>query len=268
MYTAADAKLSFSLAANPGEAGWQKWVDAMRAISRLPGGIPDQFRRKLWVGLAENYLSSNRINWSTVVKTAFNEKINPDDSALGQQIIKDLHRSRFSSNSFMSSETDAESERALLKRVLLAYARWNKQVGYCQGFNVLATVILDTVERNENDALKVMIYLIDHVLPNNYFSNRLRLLAVDLAVFRHLLACNYPQLSQHLDNLQKQATSTDDGIFYEPPLTNVFLMQWLLTLYATCLPQPALLRFWDCLLLNGSDALLSAGLHIFQKLSK
>ena len=43
----------------------------------------------------------------------------------------------------------------MLKRVLLAYARWNKRVGYCQGFNVLAALILDVMGRKEDDALKV-----------------------------------------------------------------------------------------------------------------
>ena len=43
----------------------------------------------------------------------------------------------------------------VLKRVLLAYARWNKAVGYCQGFNVLAALILEVTEGNESHALKV-----------------------------------------------------------------------------------------------------------------
>lgn len=45
----------------------------------------------------------------------------------------------------------------VLKRVLLAYARWNKNVGYCQGFNILAALILEVMEGNEGDALKVSI---------------------------------------------------------------------------------------------------------------
>ena len=45
----------------------------------------------------------------------------------------------------------------VLKRVLLAYARWNKSVGYCQGFNILAALILEVMEGNEGDALKVSV---------------------------------------------------------------------------------------------------------------
>ena len=51
--------------------------------------------------------------------------------------------------------TDAEGDRVVLKRVLLAYARWNKSVGYCQGFNVLAALILEVVDYVEDEALKV-----------------------------------------------------------------------------------------------------------------
>lgn len=45
----------------------------------------------------------------------------------------------------------------MLQRVLLAYARWNKQVGYCQGFNVIAALILDVMDRQEDSALKVSV---------------------------------------------------------------------------------------------------------------
>ena len=56
--------------------------------------------------------------------------------------FQDLHRTGYSG---FSSGEGAEAGRALLKRVLLAYARWNKQVGYCQGFNVLAATLLQAI---------------------------------------------------------------------------------------------------------------------------
>jgi len=64
---------------------------------------------------------------------------------------QDLHRTGCSG----FSGEDNEAERAVLKRILLAYARWNKAVGYCQGFNVIAALLLDVMERKEADALKV-----------------------------------------------------------------------------------------------------------------
>ena len=70
-------------------------------------------------------------------------------------LTQDLHRTGCSG----FSGQDNEEERAVLKRVLLAYARWNKHVGYCQGFNVLAALILDVMDRKEDSALKVLFHL-------------------------------------------------------------------------------------------------------------
>lgn len=45
----------------------------------------------------------------------------------------------------------------MLKRVLLAYARHNKTTGYCQGFNILAALILKVVDFDEKIALTVRV---------------------------------------------------------------------------------------------------------------
>ena len=68
--------------------------------------------------------------------------------------FQDLHRTGCS----LFSGEDAEHNQALLKQVLLAYARWNKNVGYCQGFNILAAVILEVVEWDVEDSLMVINY--------------------------------------------------------------------------------------------------------------
>jgi hypothetical protein len=59
--------------------------------------------------------------------------------------------------------------------------------------------------------LQVLIYLIDHVLPDSYFANNLRALSVDMAVFRDLLHIQYPHLSSHLDHLQAAAGDNTTG---------------------------------------------------------
>lgn len=50
--------------------------------------------------------------------------------------------------------------------------------------------------------LQVMIYMVEGILPECYFTNNLRGLSVDMAVFRDLLKLRLPRLSNHLDNLQ------------------------------------------------------------------
>ncbi|KAI8511423.1 hypothetical protein Bbelb_105230 [Branchiostoma belcheri] len=235
-----------------------EWFDAMKAVVRLPHGLPSEWRKRVWLCLADKHIQNLQLDWDKMCRLAFNERSNPDDDKLGVQIVKDLHRTG-------CSGFCAEQDRVVLKRVLLAYARWNKSVGYCQGFNVLAALVLEVVERVEEDALKVMIYLIDYVLPDSFFANNLRALSVDMAVFRELLRIRLPDLSKHLDDLQRRANSNPQGN-YEPPLTNVFVMQWFLTLFATCLPKSTVLRVWDSVFFEGSEILLRTALAIWAKL--
>ena len=63
-------------------------------------------------------------------------------------LLKDLHRTG-------CSGVENAEDRVILKRVLLAYARWNKVTGYCQGLNIIAALILNITNKNEVDALKV-----------------------------------------------------------------------------------------------------------------
>ncbi|KAM8800388.1 TBC1 domain family member 30 isoform 4-T4 [Rhynchonycteris naso] len=258
-----DTKLKFTLEPSLGQNGFQQWYDALKAVARLSTGIPKEWRRKVWLTLADHYLHSIAIDWDKTMRFTFNERSNPDDDSMGIQIVKDLHRTGCSS--YCGQE--AEQDRVVLKRVLLAYARWNKNVGYCQGFNILAALILEVVEGNEGDALKIMIYLIDKVLPEGYFVNNLRALSVDMAVFRDLLRLNLPELSQHLDTLQRTANKESGG-GYEPPLTNVFTMQWFLTLFATCLPNETVLKIWDSIFFEGSEIILRVSLAIWAKLGE
>ncbi|XP_072309840.1 TBC1 domain family member 30 isoform X6 [Eucyclogobius newberryi] len=258
-----DTRLKFTIEPSVGKNGFQQWYDALKAVARLHTGLPKEWRKRVWLTLADQYLHSISIDWEKTLRFAFNERSNPDDDSLGIQIVKDLHRTGCSSYCGQEKEQD----RVVLKRVLLAYARWNKKVGYCQGFNVLAALILEVTEGSESDALKVMIYLIDKVLPESYFANNLRALSVDMAVFRDLLRLKLPRLSQHLHHLQKTANKEAGGS-YEPPLTNVFTMQWFLTMFATCLPAPTVLKIWDSVFFEGSEVLFRVALAIWESLGE
>ncbi|OAD57740.1 TBC1 domain family member 30 [Eufriesea mexicana] len=218
-----DTKMRFSLTPQPGESGFIQWLDAMKMVARLSGGIPPEFRKK----------------------------------------ATDLHRTGCS----LFCGAAGRDNQAVLRRVLLGFARWNKSVGYCQGLNVLAALVLQVMDRAESAAVKVMIYLIEGVLPEGYFADNLRGLSVDMAVFRDLLRARLPKLSRHLEALQNDAKDKATGSSYEPPLTNVFTMQWFLTLFCHCLPQEAVLRVWDLIFLEGDEILLRTALAIWEGLS-
>ncbi|XP_024944436.1 uncharacterized protein LOC107271044 isoform X2 [Cephus cinctus] len=258
-----DTRMKFSVVPQPGESGFTQWLDAMKMVGRLPGGIPPEFRKRLWLILAERHLEQRGVDWRQAEKVCFNEWSNPDDEELGIQIVKDLHRTGCS----LFCGAAGRDNQAVLRRVLLGFARWNKSVGYCQGLNVLAALVLQVMDRAESSAVKVMIYLIEGVLPEGYFADNLRGLSVDMAVFRDLLRMRLPKLSRHLEALQSDAKDKATGSSYEPPLTNVFTMQWFLTLFCHCLPQEAVLRVWDLIFLEGDEVLLRTALAIWEGLA-
>ena len=129
--------------------------------------------------------------------------------------------------------------------------------------------------------VQVMVFLIDYVLPENYFAQNLYALSADMAAFREVLPRFLPELSAHIQHLQDSASGSirkaysrdsppDSGSerAYEPPLADVFTMQWFLTMFATALPRKASRRVWDAILLDGSETLLYTGIAIMAVLEK
>ena len=58
------------------------------------------------------------------------------------------------------------------------------------------------------------------------------------------------------------------GANVEPPLTNVFTMQWFLTMFATCLPMATVLKIWDCVMVDGNEILIRTALALWTKLAR
>ena len=46
----------------------------------------------MWQSLANEYVRSLQLDWQKVIQFAFNDKCNPDDDALGAQIVKVSYR--------------------------------------------------------------------------------------------------------------------------------------------------------------------------------
>ncbi|XP_043572541.1 TBC1 domain family member 30-like isoform X2 [Chiloscyllium plagiosum] len=259
----ADPRVKVNTECLPVQNEFQQWFETCRAIVWLPAGIPKRWRPRVWITLADHHLQSISIDWEKIKHFFLNEQRNPNEDALGIQIDKDLRQS--SLNHY--SGTDVEQFHSALKRLLLAYANWNKSVGYCQGFLIPAAVILKVMERDEGNALKVLVYLLDRVLPDNYFASNLSALTVDVAVFHDLLRIKLPELSQHLDRLCTAAKKPNDGRCMLP-LTSVITMQWFLTLFTSCLQKDTILRVWDAILFEGSEVLFRVALALWTQLGE
>ncbi|XP_042168698.1 TBC1 domain family member 30-like [Oncorhynchus tshawytscha] len=90
-----DTRLKFTIEPSLGKNGFQQWYDALKAVVRLPTGIPKEWRKRVWLTLADQYLHSISIDWDKTLRFAFNERSNPDDDSLGIQIVKVTPRLMF-----------------------------------------------------------------------------------------------------------------------------------------------------------------------------
>jgi hypothetical protein len=98
-----------------------------------------------------------------------------------QQIDKDLPRTF--SGLAMYPELDSE-KRLALRRVLLAYAQHNPGVGFCQGMNFVAYILL--VVLSEEAAFWALGAVVEDILPG-YYTQAMIAAQVDQSVLESLV---------------------------------------------------------------------------------
>lgn len=109
---------------------------------------------------------------------------------------------------------------------------------------MLGALILQVMERSEIESLKVMIYLIEGVLPKGYFSGSMGGLQADMAVFREILSTRLPKLSKHLQRLQ--------GTTGESTLTVNLLFVFCFIFILRIQLKIAIFMFHVCIRFNGT----------------
>lgn len=57
-----EANMRFNIQPTPGESGFSQWVAAMKMVAQLPGGIPAEFRCRLWLTMADKHLTSRGVS--------------------------------------------------------------------------------------------------------------------------------------------------------------------------------------------------------------
>ncbi|KAI5456546.1 rab-GTPase-TBC domain-containing protein [Mariannaea sp. PMI_226] len=239
---------------NKGKVGRAKWAEFKNLVL---GGIPVAFRAKIWAecsGAAalripgyyddlvaqasrddENYDHDNNSN-----------NYNGDDPTVVAQIKMDIHRT-LTDNIFFRKGPGVQK----LNEVLLAYSRRNKDVGYCQGMNLIAANLLLMMPSAE-DAFWVLATIIENILPHGYYDHSLMASRADQQVLRQYVSSILPKLSAHLDSLAIELEA--------------LTFQWFLSVFTDCLSAEALFRVWDVVLCtnDGSTFLFQVALALLK----
>ncbi|KAM0923888.1 hypothetical protein ACQ4PT_005232 [Festuca glaucescens] len=149
------------------------------------------------------------------------------------QIEKDLPRT------FPGHPALDEDGRNALRRLLLAYARHNPTVGYCQAMNFFAGLLLLLMP--EENAFWTLVGIIDDYF-DGYFSEEMIESQVDQLVLEELVHEKFPKLANHLDYLGLEVAWVTGP--------------WFLSIFTNVLPWESVLRVWDVLLFDGNRVML------------
>ncbi|CAN0926778.1 TBC1 domain family member 8 [Linum grandiflorum] len=132
-----------------------------------------------------------------------------------------------------------EHGRDSLRRILVAYARHNPSVGYCQAMNFFAGLLLLLMP--EENAFWTFVGIIDDYF-DGYYTEEMIESQVDQLVFEELMHEIFPRLVSHLEFLGVQVAWVSGP--------------WFLSIFINMLPWESVLRIWDVLLFEGNRVML------------
>ncbi|TFA97553.1 hypothetical protein CCMA1212_010724 [Trichoderma ghanense] len=224
---------------NKGKVGRAKW-NGFKAL--VLGGIPVAYRAKIWAECS----GAAALRIPGYYDGLVSQSGEGDDAAVVSQIKMDINRT-LTDNIFFRKGPGVQK----LNEVLLAYSRRNKDVGYCQGMNLIAANIL-LITPSAEDAFWILASFIENILPQGYYDHSLISSRADQQVLRQYVRTVLPKLSAHLDSLSVELEA--------------LTFQWFLSVFTDCLCAEALFRVWDVVLCtnDGSTFLFQVALALLK----
>ncbi|KAH6656637.1 rab-GTPase-TBC domain-containing protein [Truncatella angustata] len=210
-----------------GKVGRNKWIEFRNLVL---GGIPVTLRPKVWSEGCGAIFKKIPGYYAGLVSKG----VEGLDPATVTDIDRDIDRT-LRDNIFFLRGPGVQK----LHEVLVAYARRNPNVGYCQGMNLIAANLL-LIMPSAEEAFWILTCMVEKMLPEGYFDHSLIASRADQQVLRQYVAQVLPKLSQHLE-----AMCID---------LETLTFQWFLSIFTDCLSAEALFRVWDVVLCTGDGS--------------
>ncbi|CAJ2656643.1 EVI5-like protein [Trifolium pratense] len=208
--------------------------------SLVRGGVPKDLRGEVWQAFAGVKVRRVESYYDDLLAQETNscegeEQAVPSGASgkCRKQIEKDIPRT------FPGHPALDENGRNSLRRLLLAYARHNPSVGYCQAMNFFAGLLLLLMP--EENAFWTFVGIIDDYFEG-YYTEEMIESQVDQLVFEELMRERFPKLVNHLDYLGVQVA------WISGP--------WFLSIFVNMIPWESVIRVWDVLLFEGNRVML------------
>jgi len=221
---------------SPGE-----WSTVPRSTLKalLRKGLPAEHRSEVWWSVLGCNVKQQEA--PGMYQQRLNEELL---SNTRDEIERDLQRTFPTNRTFRT-----EAGRSKLRSVLHAYACHCPQIGYCQGMNFIAALLL-LVFLDEERTFWALACAMDKLGVEGYYAEGMTLLQADMRVLFRVLAQKCPKVSKVLQ---------DEGADLSP-----LCSEWYLTWFAKCLPIQTTLRVWDAFFLEGSKVLVRVAIGVFK----
>ncbi|XP_029104691.1 TBC1 domain family member 12 isoform X3 [Scleropages formosus] len=240
---------------------WENMRHTRRVRELWWQGLPPSVRGKVWslaIGnelnitheLYEIFLSRAKERWRSLSETGSENDAEDSGASLADRessldLIK-LDISRTFPSLFIFQKGGPYHD--LLHSVLGAYTCYRPDVGYVQGMSFIAAVLILNLEEADafiafanllNKPCQMAFFRVDHDLMLKYF-----------AAFEVFFEENLPRLFGHF----KSSNLTPD----------LYLIDWIFTLYSKSLPLDLACRVWDVFCRDGEEYLFRTGLGILR----
>lgn len=180
-------------------------------------GIPDDYRPFIWLRLTncETWIRQNPALYRSLLHST---------AAIPQKIhnIHDADIPRTFPNNLKVSPQS-------LRNVLQAFAIFKPDIGYCQGLNYIAAILMTVV--GEENAFYLLVKIVEDYLPTDYFCNEMKDFKIDLKVMHMLIEERIPDLGKLARQLKYEWLFISSS--------------WILILFSSSFPISTVLRIWD-----------------------
>ncbi|GMM35821.1 Rab GTPase-activating protein [Saccharomycopsis crataegensis] len=230
-------------------------------------GIPAEWRGNAWWYFARGYekLESNPGLYDKIIDNI--SGIKTHDAEI---IERDLNRT-FPDNMYFRSADQSKEETPLiqsLRRVLVAFAIYQPQIGYCQSLNFLAGLLL--IFLDEERAFWMLVIITSRLLPGVHDVN-LEGVNIDQGVLMLCVKEYLPNVwnkigfnfdSNGMDG--KQSFNNEVNVVTKLPPITLCTASWFMSAFIGILPIETCLRVWDCFFYEESKVFFRIALSILK----
>lgn len=235
-----------------------KWENYMMAQAGKPlvrsqelkamvrSGVPHEYKEVVWKECSNFHIGADRDKLGPhYYKQLVSKSNSSSHDPSSKQIELDLLRTLPNNRHYATVDSPGICK---LRNVLLAYSWHNPSIGYCQGMNRIAAIIL--LFLSEEEAFWCLVAIIDYIMPSDYYSKTMLAAQADQRVLKDLIQEKLPRVASHLEQ-------------YSVDLS-LFTFNWFLTVFVDNIPIETFLRIWDAFLFEGSKVLFRFAVAFFK----